>query len=53
MGNGYTYEMKLLNVGDNGYLKRSEDAENPSGNKEDVNSFNFIVCMDFAGNPVR
>ena len=29
--------MKLLNVGDDGYLKCSEDAENPSGDKEDVN----------------
>lgn len=34
---GYTYEMKLLNVEDNGYLKCSDDAENPSGDKEDVN----------------
>ena len=33
---GYTYEMKLLNVGDDGYLKCSEDTENPSGDKEDV-----------------
>ena len=33
---GYAYEMKLLNVGDDGYLKCSEDTENPSGDKEDV-----------------
>ena len=33
---GYTYEMKLLNVWDDGYLKCSEDTENPSGDKEDV-----------------
>ncbi|GFI28180.1 sensor histidine kinase QseE [Lachnospiraceae bacterium] len=33
---GYTYEMKLLNVWDDGYLKCSKDTENPSGDKEDV-----------------
>ena len=34
---GYAYEMKLLNVGDDGYLKCLKDTENPSGDKEDVN----------------